>query len=252
MASFVKSWSAAVIALGVSVALVASGCSSSTPEGGDKKGSGEKKASGESKGSGKSKKSRATSADEPAADAPPAETKADDKPAGDKPADEAPAKEGTSSTAAASDVRLATVDRSAYDAALKKHEGKVVLVDFWATWCGPCKEQFPHSVELAKHHQELGLSVVSVSFDDEDNRDAVVEFLKGQGGPLTHLLSSYGAGVESFDNFAIEGGAVPFYKLYDRQGKLRYQFCGNAEGLKDVLDVKELDTKLVELLRENS
>jgi len=145
---------------------------------------------------------------------------------------------------------LRIVDAEQYAEQLKKLEGKVVLVDFWATWCGPCKEQFPHSNDLAKKLGERGLSVVSVSFDDPDNQDAVASFLNSHPGPMTHLLSSYGAGVESFDNFAIEGGAVPFFKLYDRTGKLRYQFCGDPEGVKGVISIEELDGKIEELLSD--
>lgn len=144
------------------------------------------------------------------------------------------------------------VDADQYAAELQRQAGKVVLVDFWATWCGPCKEQFPHSNELAKKLAEKGLSVVSVSFDDPDNVDAVAGFLGQHPGPMKHLLSTYGAGVESFDNFAIEGGAVPFYKLYDRAGKLRYQFCGDPEGVQGVIKIEELDGKIDELLAEKA
>src|SRR5262245_15905431 len=49
-------------------------------------------------------------------------------------------------------VDLTVVDRAEFDAVLARLRGKVVLVDGWATWCGPCVEQLPHSIALAKEN----------------------------------------------------------------------------------------------------
>src|SRR5688500_9119737 len=64
------------------------------------------------------------------------------------------------------DIQLVTVDRDGLDALIEKQRGRVVLVDFWATWCGPCVEQLPHAIELAGRLSERGLTVVTVSLDD--------------------------------------------------------------------------------------
>jgi thiol-disulfide isomerase/thioredoxin len=164
-----------------------------------------------------------------------------------------PAAEPTSGTQFGNgDVTVKFVDTDAYRAAIEQHKGKVVLVDFWATWCGPCMEDFPHTVEFARKFQDQGLDVVSVNFDDADKQAGVLDFLQKQRATFENLMSLHGLSAESFVGFDIIGGALPYYKLYDRQGKLRYQFTGNAEDLKDVLSSKELDQRVSELLAERS
>ena len=85
-------------------------------------------------------------------------------------------------------VRVANIDE--YRATLAKHRGKVVLVDFWATWCPSCVEQFPHTVELHRKFAESGLAVVSVSLDEPDAEPQVREFLRRQGRASTICLAS--------------------------------------------------------------
>ena len=50
---------------------------------------------------------------------------------------------------------------------LTKYRGKVVLLDFWATWCAPCKVEIPHLVELQSKYQDRGFQVIGLSMDDE-------------------------------------------------------------------------------------
>src|SRR5687768_13939280 len=65
----------------------------------------------------------------------------------------------------AAQVTLVPVDEKDLDSLIAKNKGKVVFVDYWATFCGPCKKSFPHTVELHKKHKAEGLVVVSVAFD---------------------------------------------------------------------------------------
>jgi cytochrome c biogenesis protein CcmG/thiol:disulfide interchange protein DsbE len=51
---------------------------------------------------------------------------------------------------------------------LSDHRGKVIVLDFWATWCEPCKEEIPHFVEMQNRYAAQGLQVIGISMDDED------------------------------------------------------------------------------------
>ena len=67
-------------------------------------------------------------------------------------------------------VALRTIDEDELAEAIASHRGKVVLVDFWATWCLACTELFPHTVALHHRFADDGLVVLSVSFDDPESR----------------------------------------------------------------------------------
>ena len=49
---------------------------------------------------------------------------------------------------------------------LSDYRGKIVLLDFWATWCDPCREETPHLVELQNKYRDQGLQIIGVSMDD--------------------------------------------------------------------------------------
>jgi len=154
----------------------------------------------------------------------------------------------------AKSVTVEVTDAAGYRQVLERHRGHVVLVDFWATWCPPCMQQFPHTVELAQQHHEGGLRVISVSGDDasdEAARAAVLAFLHKQNATFDNLLSQYGVGQQHFEEFEIATGGLPFYKLYDRMGTLRYEFTSvpNVEEF-EVESVDKIDQRVSELLAE--
>ncbi len=60
-------------------------------------------------------------------------------------------------------------------------KGKVTLVDFWATWCEPCKKSFPKYQELYVKYKASGLEIVAVSVDDEDTKKEIASFVKTHG-----------------------------------------------------------------------
>ena len=82
--------------------------------------------------------------------------------------------------------------------AVTKPEAKLTIVDAWATWCGPCKENFPHLVEMHKKYASKGLNVVSLSMDDPTDAAAVKEakaFLEKMDATFTNVLLKEDFGV---------------------------------------------------------
>lgn len=151
------------------------------------------------------------------------------------------------STDAARPIDLVAADLDTYHAVLEKHQGRVILVDFWATWCVPCRQKLPKIVHLGRAQAAAGLTIVTVCMDDSDDRDRAREVLKSAEARCDNLLSKWGASTESTDQFQVNS-ALPYYKLYDRQGDLRYEFSGVADPDQNVGPLDDLETRVHELL----
>lgn len=157
-----------------------------------------------------------------------------------------PESAATAATQSPGEITLVVVDQAGYRKALDSKRGQLVLVDAWATWCGPCKKAFPHTVALHEKYGPQGLAVVSLSMDDDDAHEQALQFLTEQKANFTNLRSKLGAEEAAVEQFEIDGGALPHLKLYDRDGKLVKKFItGDPDS---VFTPEDVDLAIRELI----
>jgi peroxiredoxin len=115
------------------------------------------------------------------------------------------------------DVAVRTGDGA--EVRLADYKGRVVLIDFWASWCPPCKTSFPALDAIYREYEEKGLEVLAVNVD-ERRRDAD-SFLDAHPHRLTVLFDPKGAAPEAF---GVTG--MPSSFLIDRSGTIRFTHMG--------------------------
>ncbi len=104
---------------------------------------------------------------------------------------------------------------------------------------------------MNREHKDDSLAVIGFSFDSPDEKDGVLEFLKSKGATFENVINKIGSDPDSFTHYGIPGG-LPFYKLYDRQGVLRYQFCPVLDGVEKGEPVENIERRVKELLAEEA
>jgi len=137
-------------------------------------------------------------------------------------------------------------DAAGYNDAVASQRGKVVLVDFWATWCPTCIKQFPHTVALFEQYRDRGLAVFSVSLDQPNAEPQVRTFLEKNRASFTNLLSSYKNGLAAIEAYGLPG-SVPCYRVYDRTGKLRHEFGVDPRAERQ-FTIEDIEAAVAELL----
>jgi thiol-disulfide isomerase/thioredoxin len=141
-------------------------------------------------------------------------------------------------------VQLVTPDE--FKKLVADQKGKVVLVDFWATYCAPCRAQFPKTLELAKRLGSQGFTAISMSMDEPKEQPKVLHFLQEQNAGIINLANKIDDTEAAFGALDIDGGALPHYKIFARNGKLRRKFGGDPDHPFDEKDVEKEVTAALE------
>lgn len=127
-------------------------------------------------------------------------------------------------------------DQNGKEVSLSGLKGKVVLVDFWATWCGPCRASLPHVKEVYEKYNGKGLEVLAVSLDRSE--EPWKEYIANSGMGMEKYVNIYDAPVKNADNYAIQ--YIPSKFIIDAEGNMVGRFD----------DEQELDAKLAEIFAE--
>lgn len=134
------------------------------------------------------------------------------------------------SMSGAAPTKLAPLSETTLPTTVATHKGKVVLVNFWATWCEPCREEMPALAKLQASLAAKGLVLLTVSADEPEDEKATIAFLTKSGIQAPAYLKQ----AKNDDKFinAIDpkwSGALPALVLYDKTGKKTKVWIGETD-----------------------
>ena len=102
---------------------------------------------------------------------------------------------------------------------LKSLQGQVVYVDFWASWCSPCRKSFPWMNDMENKYKDMGFTIIAINLDKE--RNLADDFLKDVPHDFTIAFDPEGDTASAYDV-----RAMPSSYLIDKSGQIQYTHLG--------------------------
>lgn len=112
--------------------------------------------------------------------------------------------------------------------------GGPVYINFWATWCGPCKKEIPELIKLYDQYKDRGFKVLAISVDDSRTQGKVKSFVADRNMPFTILLD----GNSEVFRRKYKGTGIPYGFLLDNEGKIVHSVRGYIPGIENTLESK--------------
>jgi len=127
--------------------------------------------------------------------------------------------ETTSTATAPAKAAVAATDFSLPDLegeqrSLQQWRGKVVMLNFWAPWCPPCRKEIPAFIELQEKYAARGFTIVGITLDTQENAQVFADTM----GINYPVLIAEDKGIELAGNYGNTLGALPYTAIIDRQG----------------------------------
>jgi len=114
---------------------------------------------------------------------------------------------------------------------LSDYQNKVVVLDFYATWCEPCQDSIPHLVDLQNRYGSQGLQIIGLNVGGQDDYDKVPEFARE-----FHIQYPLGIPDPDLENLYINDNAIPQTFVLDRNGQLLKHFVGYDDSMAEELE----------------
>lgn len=138
---------------------------------------------------------------------------------------------------------LTPLDQASYPKVIASHHGKVVLANFWATWCVPCRKEMPQLLQLSRKLAARGFDLLTISADEAEQQGAAAKLLAdNRAAGANYLLKTadndkFYAAVDA----KWSSGQLPALFLYDRSGKKARSFFGETS----IADLEAAISKLL-------
>jgi thiol-disulfide isomerase/thioredoxin len=138
--------------------------------------------------------------------------------------------------------KLTPVNEASFAKLVATHKGKVVLVDFWATWCVPCRAEMPQLVKLAEKLRARGVDFITVSTDAPEQEQAAFKLLTENTVAAPFYLKVAADDDKFYNSVDTKwSGEMPAMFIYDRSGKRVRSFLGETP-------VKDIEAAIQKLL----
>jgi peroxiredoxin len=148
---------------------------------------------------------------------------------------------GAAFAADAADFTLRDINQQ--EVTLSSYHGSVVVLSFWATWCGPCKVEMPHLHDLYVEYKDAGLAVISISSDDARTASQVKPFIVKSGYTFPVVLDKESTVTKLYN----PQGTLPYTVIIGRDGVIASQHSGYNPG-----DEVALKAEIEELLAKKA
>jgi peroxiredoxin len=124
-------------------------------------------------------------------------------------------------------VELNTIKMAALKNLLKNDSGKLILINFWATWCGPCVVEYPQLIDIFRIYRNRDFNLVTISLDNPNQRESALKFLKNNYASSDNYLVNTDNTYAIIDAVGNDwSGAIPFTLLIKPGGEIIYKKTG--------------------------